>query len=64
MIEGKTLDKFLKEIDTVDHLLQRIPLKRYGSPVEVAEAVLFLSSAKAAYITGTTIFVDGGYSIN
>ena len=45
-------------------MLQRIPLKRYGSPEEVAEAVLFLSSEKAAYITGTTIFVDGGYSIN
>ena len=64
MIKGKTLDKFIKEVDTVDSLLQRIPLKRYGSPVEVAEAVLFLSSQKAAYITGTTIFVDGGYSIN
>lgn len=64
MIEGKTLDKFIKEIETADCLLQRIPLKRYGSPVEVAEAVLFLSSQKAAYITGTTIFVDGGYSIN
>jgi len=64
MIEGKTLDKLIKEVDTVDYLLQRIPLKRYGSPVEVAEAVLFLSSEKAAYITGTTIFVDGGYSIN
>ena len=64
MIEGKTLDKLTKEVDTVDYLLQRIPLKRYGSPVEVAEAVLFLSSEKAAYITGTTIFVDGGYSIN
>ena len=64
MIKGKTLDKFIKEVDNVDYLLQRIPLKRYGSPVEVAEAVLFLSSTKAAYITGTTIFVDGGYSIN
>jgi NAD(P)-dependent dehydrogenase (short-subunit alcohol dehydrogenase family) len=64
MIEGKTLDKLIKEVDTVDYLLQRIPLKRYGSPLEVAEAVLFLSSEKAAYITGTTIFVDGGYSIN
>lgn len=64
MIVGKTLEKFIKKIDNVDHLLQRIPLKRYGSPEEVAEAVLFLSSEKAAYITGTTIFVDGGYSIN
>jgi NAD(P)-dependent dehydrogenase (short-subunit alcohol dehydrogenase family) len=64
MIEGKTLDKLIKEVDTVDCLLQRIPLKRYGSHLEVAEAVLFLSSEKAAYITGATIFVDGGYSIN
>ncbi len=63
MIEGKTLDKITKEVDVHDHLLQRIPLKRYGIPSEVAEAVLFLSSEKASYITGTTIFVDGGYSI-
>ena len=63
-IEGKILDKILKEVDDNDNLLQRIPLKRYGSPAEAAEAVIFLSSEKASYITGTTVFVDGGYSIN
>ncbi|GAC1396440.1 MAG: SDR family oxidoreductase [Chloroflexota bacterium] len=37
-----------------------IPLKRYGTPEEVANLVVFLSSPRAAYITGTTILVDGG----
>src|SRR5438067_13577859 len=41
-------------------LLANIPLKRLGQPGDVAEAVAFLASDKADYITGTTIFVDGG----
>jgi glucose 1-dehydrogenase len=41
-------------------LLENIPLKRLGQPSDVAEAVAFLASDKANYITGTTIFVDGG----
>ena len=41
-------------------LLDNIPLKRLGQPRDVAEAVAFLASDKSDYITGTTIFVDGG----
>jgi glucose 1-dehydrogenase len=41
-------------------LLDKIPLKRLGQPRDVAEAVAFLASDKSDYITGTTIFVDGG----
>ncbi|MDX1540018.1 MAG: SDR family oxidoreductase [Geminicoccaceae bacterium] len=37
-----------------------IPLGRLGTPDDVAHAVLFLASDEAAYITGTTIIVDGG----
>jgi 3-oxoacyl-[acyl-carrier protein] reductase len=37
-----------------------VPLGRLGTPRDVAHAVLFLASAEAAYITGTTIIVDGG----
>jgi NAD(P)-dependent dehydrogenase (short-subunit alcohol dehydrogenase family) len=38
------------------------PLGRMGEPEEVAEAVLFLASDKASFITRTCLFVDGGYT--
>jgi NAD(P)-dependent dehydrogenase (short-subunit alcohol dehydrogenase family) len=41
--------------------LGRIPLGRYGVPEDVAHAALFLASDAAAYITGQTIVVDGGW---
>jgi 3-oxoacyl-[acyl-carrier protein] reductase len=40
-----------------------IPMRRLGTPRDVADAVLFLSSDEAAYITGTTIVVDGGQTL-
>lgn len=41
-------------------VLSQIPLKRVGNPKDVAEAVAFLASDKAAYITGQVLSVDGG----
>jgi len=38
---------------------QSIPLKRFGLPGEVADAVLFLASPRAAFITGTNLVIDG-----
>lgn len=43
-----------------DALLGQIPLNRLGDPAEIAAAVGFLASPKAAYITGETINVNGG----
>ena len=40
--------------------MSRTPLKRMGTPREVAECVAFLASDKASYITGETVYVDGG----
>ena len=40
-----------------------IPWRRAGTPGEVAELVLFLLSEKAAYITGTTVTIDGALSL-
>ena len=42
---------------------RRVPLRRPGKAEEVAYAVLFLASGEASFITGQTIFVDGGMSI-
>jgi NAD(P)-dependent dehydrogenase (short-subunit alcohol dehydrogenase family) len=39
---------------------KRIPLGRYASPEEVADAALFLASARASYITGASLTMDGG----
>ena len=46
--------------DKLEALLANIPLKRLGTPEDVANAAAFLVSDEAAYITGTTLYVDGG----
>lgn len=46
-----------------ESLKERIPLGRIGSPEDVAEAVAFLASEQAGYITGQVICVDGGMAI-
>ena len=43
--------------------LARTPLGRWGTPEDVAPAVLFLASAAAGYVTGHTLCVDGGYAV-
>src|SRR5262249_13046599 len=40
----------------------QIPLKRFGTPEEIASAVLYLASAESAYIVGTELVADGGMS--
>jgi len=44
-------------------ILDRTPLKRWGTPEDVAQAVIFLSSGAAAFMTGVIMPVDGGYMV-
>ena len=43
-----------------ENILTQIPLKRMGAPKDIANAVAFLASDRASYITGHTLVVDGG----
>jgi NAD(P)-dependent dehydrogenase (short-subunit alcohol dehydrogenase family) len=46
------------------HVIDSIPVKRVGTPDDVARAVLFLLSPDSGYITGQTLFVCGGISVS
>ncbi len=54
MSRGLTLD------EAIDHMTKLHPLGRLGTSGDIAEAVLFLSSDRASWITGASFVVDGG----
>lgn len=57
-----------KRLIPVDRLvsagLERIPMKRFGSPAELADLAVFLTSELSSYITGQVIHMDGGFGLN
>jgi NAD(P)-dependent dehydrogenase (short-subunit alcohol dehydrogenase family) len=61
-IETAMLNRFTKTDERKAGLISTVPLKRVGRPEEVAQAIVFLSSDKASFITGAAYMVDGGKS--
>jgi glucose 1-dehydrogenase len=59
-IETPINKNLLNDPAKLNALLQNIPLKRLGVPSDVASLASFLASDESSYITGTTLFVDGG----
>ena len=47
--------------EIIDAYHDALPLNRYGSEAEIAEAIVFLASEKASFITGQTLAADGGF---
>ena len=43
-------------------ITKSVSLGRFGTPDEIAKAVVFLASNDSSYITGTELFVDGGFA--
>jgi 3-oxoacyl-[acyl-carrier protein] reductase len=60
LTEGVKLHRSAAFIRTME---EAVPLGRLGTPRDIANATLFLASDEAAYITGTTIVVDGGQTL-
>ena len=63
-VETGMLDRFTGSPDRKAGLLASIPLRRAAKPEELADAILFLASAKASFVTGQIIGVNGGRTAN
>ena len=64
-IESSGLDTYAKPIrDMFDEGREENPLKRFGSVEDVSNAVCFLASPLASYITGITLYVDGAQHLH
>jgi NAD(P)-dependent dehydrogenase (short-subunit alcohol dehydrogenase family) len=59
-IETAMLDRFTGNADRKATLVAGVPLKRAGMPGEIADAIVFLASGKASFITGQILDVNGG----
>ena len=60
--KSKKINVSLKQVE--EEMMNEIPMKRFASPEEIANAVAFLASPAAGYITGINIPVDGGRTSN
>ena len=63
-IETPMLDRFMGDLgaDAERHLINTLPMGRKGRPEEIAEAVLWLCSDKASFVSGQSLTVDGGWT--
>lgn len=62
-IETPGTEKWLHDKEFMQSVIDRIPLGKVGRPEDVANAVAFLASDAAAMITGETLMIDGGWTI-
>jgi NAD(P)-dependent dehydrogenase (short-subunit alcohol dehydrogenase family) len=59
-VETALIGRYLQNPMIAKALLAQTPLRRFGTPEDIANAALFLASDEAAYITGAALNVDGG----
>jgi NAD(P)-dependent dehydrogenase (short-subunit alcohol dehydrogenase family) len=59
-IDTELLNRFVGSADRKAATAQAVPLKRVGTPEEIAQAILFLASSKADFVTGEIVHINGG----
>ena len=48
--------------DVYAKMVGKIPMRRYGEPGEIADGVLYLASDESAFVTGSELVLDGGWT--
>jgi 3-oxoacyl-[acyl-carrier protein] reductase len=57
---GRWAQRLAANPEDVSAIIDRVPLRRFGTPADIAEAAVFLCSQRASFITGADLIVDGG----
>lgn len=62
-VDTRLASAVLKNDDLLQQVLARTPMRRYGTPDEIAGGALYLASDAASFLTGHTLVIDGGLTI-
>jgi NAD(P)-dependent dehydrogenase (short-subunit alcohol dehydrogenase family) len=62
-VDTRLASAILKNDELLQHVLARTPMRRYGTPDEIAGGALYLASDAASFLTGHTLVIDGGMTI-
>jgi NAD(P)-dependent dehydrogenase (short-subunit alcohol dehydrogenase family) len=63
LIETNMTARLMGMPERAQPLMDRTPMKRWGTPADIAGPMLFFASPAAAFVTGQTLCVDGGFSL-
>jgi NAD(P)-dependent dehydrogenase (short-subunit alcohol dehydrogenase family) len=62
-IQTTIFDESAVSHDQLSEDIKKYPLKRYGKPEEVAYSVIYLLSDASAWVTGSSLVIDGGFTL-